>query len=541
MNNTQVSSGVPLEVAPGTYTASELNLPNYTAFPWTGDCAANGTVTVNYGENKVCEITNDDDAITTITLIKNVINDDGGTKQVSDFVLKVGATQVTSGAAKFVQPGTYTASEVQIAGYTASAWGGDCAQDGTVTVAYAQHKTCTITNNDIPQEPEPATITLIKHVINDNGRTLGVSDFTLKVNTTTVTSGVPLAVSPGTYVASEVQQPNYTASSWSGDCAANGTVTVAAGQHKVCEITNNDTGGGGGGSPRLTIEKSVTPTFTNPGTAVEYTVVVRNTGNANAINVSMTDVLPQPSFSYTDGTVGPNKTWDLGTMGPGASRTVVFNANVASTAIAGFYTNTATAQASNHGPVSDTAVVEVRTGGVEGEEFFPRLQIEKSVSPTFTTPGGTVVYTIVVRNVGEAVAKNVVLDDTMPSQITESVTGKSTLHWVIGDLAVGQEWSISFNATVKSDTLPAIYRNVAIADADNADPVDDTADVEVRIGEVLGFEEIPETGAFDNAASSLATITLTSLFGFGAMAANMNRRRNLSPELKLSALVRKLK
>jgi uncharacterized repeat protein (TIGR01451 family) len=185
--------------------------------------------------------------------------------------------------------------------------------------------------------------------------------------------------------------------------------------------------------------------------------------------------------------------------------------------------------------------VEVRTGGVEGEEFFPKLQIEKSVSPTFTTPGGTVTYTIVVRNIGEAVAKNVVLDDTMPSQIAETITGKSTLHWVIGDLAVGQEWSISFNATVKPDTLPAVYRNVAVADADNTPPVEDTADVEVRTGTVEGFEEIPETGAFDNAASGLATITLTSLFGFGAMAANVNRRRNLTADMKLANLIRKVK
>ncbi|OGG62721.1 hypothetical protein A3C19_03405 [Candidatus Kaiserbacteria bacterium RIFCSPHIGHO2_02_FULL_54_22] len=67
--------------------------------------------------------------------------------------------------------------------------------------------------------------------------------------------------SPGTYTVSETNQPGYTATI-SGNCSASGSVTLAAGENKVCTITNNDVppvittgctsncgGGGGGGGP----------------------------------------------------------------------------------------------------------------------------------------------------------------------------------------------------------------------------------------------------------------------------------------------------
>jgi len=42
-----------------------------------------------------------------------------------------------------------TASETPQTGYTPSAWGGDCASDGTITLLPGDNKTCTITNDDI--------------------------------------------------------------------------------------------------------------------------------------------------------------------------------------------------------------------------------------------------------------------------------------------------------------------------------------------------------------------------------------------------------
>ncbi|MEX0877458.1 MAG: hypothetical protein WDZ40_01180, partial [Candidatus Spechtbacterales bacterium] len=88
-----------------------------------------------------------------LTLVKTVINDDGGTKTVSDFPLFVGTTSVASGVATTLTPDTYTASETSDPGYTASVWGGDCAADGSITLADGDAKTCTITNDDIASIP----------------------------------------------------------------------------------------------------------------------------------------------------------------------------------------------------------------------------------------------------------------------------------------------------------------------------------------------------------------------------------------------------
>ena len=536
---TQVVSSVAQPVLPGSYTATEVNLAGYTASSWSGDCAADGSITVQYGDNAVCEITNDDDPVPedpTITLIKTVINDDGGSATVSNFPLFVDQTSVTSGIPLTVSPGSYSASEIGLSNYAASNWSGDCAADGSITVQFGDKAVCEITNNDIPPKPKDPTITLIKHVINDNGKTLQVSDFALSVNTTSVTSGTALTVSPGTYVASEVQHVDYTASNWSGACASDGTVTVNFGDNVVCEITNNDKGGGGGSpQPRLTIIKTVDPTFTNPDSTVAYTITVTNEGVGQAIDVTLKDFLPDQYFSYTDGTAGLIKTWDFGNMVKGASKTVTFDADVSAAAIEGFYTNTATTQAKNHGPVSDTAVVEVGT-----EELFPELQIIKTVSPPFTTAGGLATYTITVKNVGQAIAKNVVVTDVMPAQLTEVVTGLTALNWNIGDLIVNQEWTVTFDVQVADDAGIAIYRNIATADADNADPVQDPADLEIREGEVLGIEELPETGAFDGAAGALATTSLMTLLTFGAAAGFTIRRRNMTAEQELKMLTRKL-
>jgi len=83
-------------------------------------------------------------------------------------------------------------------------------------------------------------ITVTKVVINDNGRSNVVSDFPLFVGGTLVSSGVSNSFVPGDYVISETSNPNYT-SSFSGDCDANGNITLYAGIDMSCTITNNDT------------------------------------------------------------------------------------------------------------------------------------------------------------------------------------------------------------------------------------------------------------------------------------------------------------
>ena len=74
----------------------------------------------------------------------------GGAKVPNDFNLKIGSAPVLSGVTKTVAAGTYTVSEMNQANYTAGTWGGDCAANGSVTLAAGQTKSCTITNTYVP-------------------------------------------------------------------------------------------------------------------------------------------------------------------------------------------------------------------------------------------------------------------------------------------------------------------------------------------------------------------------------------------------------
>ncbi len=84
----------------------------------------------------------------TLTIVKTVVNNNSGAKAVSDFPLFVGATAVTSATVTTFTPGTYTITETNTSGYTASSWGGDCSSAGVITLASGDIKLCTITNDD---------------------------------------------------------------------------------------------------------------------------------------------------------------------------------------------------------------------------------------------------------------------------------------------------------------------------------------------------------------------------------------------------------
>ncbi|MDD5039944.1 MAG: SdrD B-like domain-containing protein [Patescibacteria group bacterium] len=234
-------AGTDVALDAGSYSADEIELAGY-AKTLGADCS--GTISV--GQTKYCTITNDDIA-PKLKLVKTVVNTYGGTKQVSDFPLFINGNPVTSGAWNTLTANVpYTASETNLYGYEASAWGGDCGRDGSITLLPGDQKICTITNSDI--QPK---LTVTKVVNNDNGGNAVVADFPLFVDTTSVTSGVQNGFNAGSYVISETNKAGYSASI-TGDCDVNGNVTLAVGDVKSCTITNDDI------APKLKLIKYVT-------------------------------------------------------------------------------------------------------------------------------------------------------------------------------------------------------------------------------------------------------------------------------------------
>ena len=147
-----VISEVENPFSAGIHTVSETEGPGYAA-TITGDCAVDGSITLNPGDVKSCTITNDDIA-PLLTVFKVVTNDDGGTKTGADFPLFLDAVPVISGDQNSFSAGIHTLSETGDPGYAATITG-DCAVDGSITLNPGDVKSCTITNDDIAEDDLP--------------------------------------------------------------------------------------------------------------------------------------------------------------------------------------------------------------------------------------------------------------------------------------------------------------------------------------------------------------------------------------------------
>ena len=255
------------------YTLSEDNAdPRYDQVgPWTctnGVTVTAGTINVGKGVSTTCTVTN---ATAKLTLIKQVVNDSGGTLSASSWTLGFtpsgGATTTSGpgaespGTSYWVNPGTaYTVSESGPNTYAASVNCGAGNVNGTstqVTPAANTEVTCTFTNND-----KPGHLTLIKIV--DNGDTQSgydESDFTLSANGPTPISGLTgeavitnATVNAGSYTLSEDGPAGYDdGDGWSctGGTLTGDSVLVGLNADVTCTITNTAI------APTLTLIKYV--------------------------------------------------------------------------------------------------------------------------------------------------------------------------------------------------------------------------------------------------------------------------------------------
>jgi predicted ribosomally synthesized peptide with SipW-like signal peptide len=174
--------------------------------------------------------------LATITVTKEVINDNGGNNVIADFQLfldGVSDTNLTSGVPTDVAEGDYTVSELGAQGYEAT-FGGDCDADGNITLVAGNSYNCTITNDDIRPN-----VTLIKNVV---GGSAAPSDFKMRVNGTLVPSGSSRSVNSNTNVTiTEDAFAGYTFTSITGTgCPATlGEVfQLDEGEAIICTVTN---------------------------------------------------------------------------------------------------------------------------------------------------------------------------------------------------------------------------------------------------------------------------------------------------------------
>ena len=237
-----------LTVDEGTYSVVEPSVAGYTTS--YDNCT---DVFVPDGGSATCTITNDDQQAY-ITVEKVVNNDHGGTAQPDDFLLTLDGSATTSGTPIPVDPGTYTAGETPLSGYTFDGFSGDCDSNGETTVALGESKTCTLTNTDIAP-----TITIIKNThgtpteftFNIAGPSASTPSITPVGDPGTGTTG-PIAVDAGSYTVDEQGPPagwtltdiTCDAGSAGPDTNADGipnswNFTLALGDHVTCTFTDS--------------------------------------------------------------------------------------------------------------------------------------------------------------------------------------------------------------------------------------------------------------------------------------------------------------
>lgn len=316
-----------------TYTVTEDSIPAGTGLSVTGAGCIPTTdpsgavigiqVTPTAGQVLDCTFTNT--VLPTLTLEKNVLNDNGGTATEDQWTLTAtGPATVsgTSGAAAVtgvqVPAGTYALSESGPSGY-AGTW--DCGTanpvtNDEVTLTGGQDVTCVATNDD-----QPAGLTLVKAVVNDDGGTAVATDWTLTATGPTTVSGVTgdpavtaAAVEPGDYDLAEAGGPDgYAAGPWActGGSLTDATLTLALGEAAVCTIVNDDEASGGGGGDTTS---TTAPPTTAPPTAPPTGSATTAPTAASARTASITASPRTPTGTGAPlATTGSNPSWMLAT------------------------------------------------------------------------------------------------------------------------------------------------------------------------------------------------------------------------------------
>ncbi|GAA1982345.1 hypothetical protein [Microbacterium pumilum] len=505
-NRTNLQSN-PLSTGSATCIRVDAN-----GAPWPGSGFSdgiNGGVNVPTGYRVACTFVNE---TASLTLLKNVVNDNGGSTPASAWDLTgtpaplTGLTATTVDGSETLVPAStfqvrpdhvYTLTESDVPGYefvklqqfVGGVWVDVVAnpnpalyprQDGSgnwqVTVAGLDAPVYRFVNDDVAP-----ILTLVKTVTNDNGGTATPSQWTL---TATTPGGPDLSGATGTaavtaqpvqagvvYTIGESGPAAYewaslTCTGYPNTTRAAPTVTLQAGDNVTCTLNNDDI------LVPVAVEKAdgVVQQLADGTWSIAYEVVVTNTSATLPTSYSLTDT-PDFDSSFTILTQG----W----QGDPDVTDVAIEAGGTDT-----YTYVVTAEA-NETPVDPTALVCTPTGG---GGFFN--------TATVTYPGGT------DSDTGCAAPASPVVQKTAMPAVQNTTTGAWTLSY---EVAVSNPSDIPLSYTL-SDTAATLPAGVTGGTWAASDPVAVGGGTFVRNGAWAGTDELA-TGTLPAGATHTYTIT----------------------------------
>ena len=219
----------------------------------------------------------------------------------------------------------------------------------------------------------------------------------------------------------------------------------------------------GAQTPSLSIEK-IAPREIQVNQTARFRLVIRNTGRVAADDVTVDDQVPD-STEFENSTPQPRHRgaqgqiqWHLGTLQPGEERTIEIDLRPL-----------------RPGEIGSVAQVSFSTkASMRSLVTQPILSIEHT-APAKVLIGDKLTLNITVSNTGSGVAKDVIIQETVPPQLSFSDQFRD-LEYSVGTLAPGQSRNVQL--TLHAAQIGK-FKNVIQAVAEGLPPVQHATDIEV--------------------------------------------------------------
>ncbi len=273
----------------------------------------------------------------------------------------------------------------------------------------------------------------------------------------------------------------------------------------------------------LAVTKTVDEPAPAEGETVTFGIALHNIGPEDAGSVALADTLPaglsfvsaNPSQGSYDELLG---VWDVGALAAGVTAILSLAASVDPGTAGAQITNTAAVSQSDQGdgnPGNDTDSADVTVQSAD-------RALSKTVDNPTPSVGDTVVFTIVLDNLGPDASTGVVVTDLLPAGLSFAGAAASQGDyddgmglWAVGTVAAAGAATLAISAVVDPGTEGTVIANTAAVTAGSpVDPApdndDDTAQVAVD-GADLALDKIVDDPAPDEGDTVTFTLTLSNL------------------------------
>jgi large repetitive protein len=231
-------------------------------------------------------------------------------------------------------------------------------------------------------------------------------------------------------------------------------------------------------APNLQLTKAFIPSSASPNDLVTIRITARNTGTSPAYDYIISDIFnksqfnsfnPQPATGYTINQIDNTNTYEItysgNVLNVGETHTFDIIAKLDSNLINNTIINNE-ATLKNASTMAGTQTGERVYPDISAQAnlnvYTPNLRITKTSDKSVINAGQTMIYNLTVTNLGQGIAENVVVNETLPN-LTSFNVANSSVGWVntsgnnyqfsLGTLNPNQSQTIYFAIDLAS-TLP---------------------------------------------------------------------------------------